>query len=103
MDVATNRKNNKDSIYLKSSLIFSGKTIIRMRMNREKNISKESIVKERRVFLKKALYSAPTLLTLGSMTKVSANPAGSEIVPPPPSSSLAGSETVPQPPSSGWN
>ena len=72
-------------------------------MNRKKNIPKKSNVRERRVFLKKALYSTPTLLTLGSMTKVSANPAGSEIVPQPPSSSLAGSEPVPQPPSSSWN
>lgn len=73
-------------------------------MNREKNIHQESNVKERRVFLKKAIYSAPMLLTLGSMTKVSANLAGSEIVPQPPSSNLAGSETVPQPPTgSSWN
>lgn len=74
-------------------MILLGKTIIRIRMYREKNIPQESNVKERRVFLKKALYSTPTLLTLGSMTKVSANPAGSEIVPPPPSSSQQSSSS----------
>lgn len=94
MDIASNSKNNKNSIYLKSSLILLGKTIIRIRMNREKNIPQESNVKERRVFLKKALYSAPTLLTLGSMTKVSANLAGSEIVVCPPNQHLEGGVCV---------
>lgn len=37
-------------------------------MNKEKNIAQKSNVKERRVFLKKALYSAPVLVTLGSLT-----------------------------------
>ncbi len=62
-------------------------------MNREKNIPEESNLKERRVFLKKAIYSAPTLLTLGSMTRAKANNAGSEIVPLPPSSSQQSSSS----------
>lgn len=63
-------------------------------MYREKNIPQESNVKERRVFLKKALYSTPTLLTLGSMTRAqSANNAGSVLVPEPPSSSQQSSSS----------
>lgn len=62
-----------------------------MRMNKEKNIAqKEGEKKERRVFLKKALYSAPVLVTLGSLTPTyvegaSTVQAGSFGPPPPPS------------------
>ena len=57
---------------------------------REKNMpKKEAEKKERRVFLKKALYSAPILVTLGSLTPTyvegaSSVSAGSFSPPPPP-------------------
>ena len=53
-------------------------------MKKEENaLQKASKGKERRIFLKKAIYSAPALVTMGSMTRAYSG-AGSELVPCPP-------------------
>jgi len=42
---------------------------VNMDSNKNQNISKDVVKKERRSFLKKAVYTAPSLLVLGSLVR----------------------------------
>ena len=52
-----------------------------MDSKRDKDISEKSVEKDRRSFLKKAVYAAPALTALGALSRPTSSQAGESVVP----------------------